>query len=228
LFFGATFLAKYAAEHSLFPIELRFLALALGAFALLIVGWRLRGKREGYAQLLQGGGVAGLYLTVFAATRLYQLLPLGFALALLVAVAIASAILAVAQNSLALAVIGTAGGFLAPILVSSGSGNYVALFTYYAVLNIGVFTIAWFRTWRVLNVIGFIFTFTITALWRGHGYQRADLVITDAFLIVFFLMYVAVSILNCVRQPPNLKGYVSGSLVFGLPVVAFGLHASML
>ena len=36
-------------------------------------------------------------------------------------------------------------------------------------------------------------------------------------------MYVGVSILNCVRQPPNLKGYVSGSLVFGLPVVAFTL-----
>ena len=49
----------------------------------------------------------------------------------------------------------------------------------------------------------------------------------DAFLILFFLMYVAVSILNCVRQPPNLKGYVSGSLVFGLPVVAFTLHATM-
>lgn len=38
LFFGATFLAKYAADNSLFPIELRFIALALGAFALLIVG----------------------------------------------------------------------------------------------------------------------------------------------------------------------------------------------
>jgi uncharacterized membrane protein len=227
LFFGATFLAKYAAEHSLFPIELRFMALAIGAFVLLIVGWRLRGKREGYAQLLQGGGVAGLYLTVFAATRLYQLLPMGFALALLIAVAVASAILAVAQNSLALAVIGTAGGFLAPILVSTGSGNYVALFTYYAILNVGVFTVAWFRTWRVLNVIGFVFTFTITALWRGHGYQRVDTVTTDAFLILFFLMYVAVSVLNCVRQAPNLKGYVSGTLVFGLPVVAFTLHASM-
>jgi uncharacterized membrane protein len=228
LFFGATFLAKYAAEHSLFPIELRFIALAIGALALLVVGWRLRGKREGYAQLLQGGGVAGLYLTVFAATRLYQLLPMSFALVLLIAVAVASAILAVAQNSLALAVIGTAGGFLAPILVSTGSGNYVALFTYYAVLNLGVFTIAWFRTWRVLNVIGFVFTFTITALWRGNGYQRADLFATDAFLILFFLMYVAVSILNCLRQSPNLKGYVSGSLVFGLPVVAFALHASLM
>jgi uncharacterized membrane protein len=227
LFFGATFLAKYAAEHSLFPIELRFIALTLGALALLIVGWRLKDKRAVYAQLLQGGGIAGLYLTVFAASRLYQLLPLGLALALLVVIAVTAAILAVAQNALALAVIGTAGGFLAPIMVSTGGGNHIALFTYYAILNLGVFTVAWFRTWRVLNVLGFVFTFTITGLWRASGYESADLVSADAFLILFFLMYVGVSILNCVRQPPDLRGYVSGSLVFGLPVVAFTLHATL-
>jgi uncharacterized membrane protein len=228
LFFGAAFLAKYAADNSLFPIELRFISLSLGAFALLIVGWRLRERRAVYAQLLQGGGIAGLYLTVFAATRLYQLLPPALAFGLLAVIAIAAAVLAVAQNALPLAVIGTAGGFLAPILVSTGSGNYVALFTYYALLNLGVFAVAWFKTWRLLNVLGLVFTFSITGLWRATSYKPDDLVTADAFLILFFLMYVAVSILNCVRQPPNLKGYVSGSLVFGLPVVAFTLHATMI
>ena len=212
----------------MFPIELRFIAIALGAFALLIVGWRLRERRAVYAQLLQGGGIAGLYLTVFSATSLFHLLPFGFALALLIVVAVAAAILAVAQNALSLAVIATAGGFLAPILVSSGSSNHVALFTYYAVLNLGVFAVAWFRTWRLLNVLGFLFTFTITGLWRATGYVPADLVTADAFLVLFFLMYVAVSILNCIRQPPDLKGYVSGSLVFGLPIVAFTLHGTLI
>ncbi|MBL8265779.1 DUF2339 domain-containing protein, partial [Steroidobacter sp.] len=226
LFFGATFLAKYAAEHSMFPIELRFIGIAVGAFALLIVGWRLREKRAVYSEVLQGGGIAGLYLTVFAATR-FDLLPTGLAFGLLVVIALAAAILAVGQNALSLAVIGTAGGFLAPIMVSTGSGNYIALFSYYAVLNLGVFAVAWFRTWKVLNVLGFLFTFTITGLWRVNGYEADDLLAADAFLILFFLMYVGVSILNCVRQPPDLKGYVSGSLVFGLPVVAFALHASM-
>ena len=228
LFFGAAFLARYAADNSLFPIELRFIALALGSFALLFVGWRLRTSRAIYAQLLQGGGVAGLYLTVFAATKLYDLMPIGLAFGLMVLIALAAAVLAVAQNALSLAVIGTAGGFLAPIFVSTGSGNHIALFSYYAILDLGVFAIAWFRTWRVLNVLGFVFTFTITALWRASGYERADLLSADLFLILFFLMYVGVSILNSARQPPNLKGYVSGSLVFGLPVVAFTLHATLI
>ncbi len=228
LFIGAAFFAQYANASGLIPVEAYFIALALGAFALLIVGWRLRERREMYAQILQGGGIAGLYLTVFTAMRLFQLIPPALAFGLLAIIALAAAVLAVAQNALALAVIGTAGGFLAPILVSTGSGNYVALFTYYALLNLGVFAVAWFKTWRVLNVLGFLFTFTITGLWRASSYRSDDLVTADAFLILFFLMYVAVSILNCVRQPPNLKGYVSGSLVFGLPVVAFTLHATMI
>ena len=228
LFLGAVFLLKYANDRGMIPLELYFIAAALGAFALLIVGWRLRERRADYAQVLQGGAIAILYLTVFTATRLYQLLPPTLAFGLLAIIAVASAILAVAQNALSLAVIGTAGGFLAPVLVSTGSGNYVALFTYYALLNLGVFAVAWFKTWRVLNVLGLLFTFTITGLWRANSYQSQDLWTADAFLILFFLMYVAVSILNCVRQPPNLKGYVSGSLVFGLPVVAFTLHATMI
>ncbi|MFA5940925.1 MAG: DUF2339 domain-containing protein [Sinimarinibacterium sp.] len=227
LFFGAAFLARYAAERTYVPVELRFVFIGAGAMVLLLLGWRLRAKRRLYAHILQGGGVAGLYLTVFAATRLYQLVPPGFALSLMVVVAVTSAVLAVAQSSLPLAVIGTAGGFLAPILVSTGAGNHVALFSYYTVLNLGVFTVAWFRAWRVLNLIGFVFTFGIAGLFRATAYGPEKMVSTDAFLVLFFLMYVAISILFSLRQKPDLRGYVSGSLVFGLPVAAFTMHATM-
>ncbi|HEU5284807.1 MAG TPA: DUF2339 domain-containing protein, partial [Burkholderiales bacterium] len=228
LFFGAAFLAKYAADHSMLPLELRLAVLAAGAAALLVVGWRLREARALYAQILQGGGIAGLYLVVFAAARLYHLVPHGFALPLMIAIATASALLAVAQDSLALAVIGFAGGFLAPVMLSTGGGNHVALFTYYAVLNLGVFTVAWFRAWRVLNLVGFFFTFGITSAWRAFSYGPADLVSADFFLLLFFVMYVAISVLFALRQKPELKGYVSGSLVFGLPVVVFTLQATLL
>jgi uncharacterized membrane protein len=228
LFFGAAFLAKYATDHSMLPLELRLAAIAAGAAALLVIGWRLRASRALYAQILQGGGIAGLYLTVFAAARMYHLVPHGFALPLMIAIATASALLAVAQDALALAVIGFAGGFLAPVLLSTGGGSHVALFTYYAMLNAGVFTVAWFRAWRVLNLVGFFFTFTITGTWRALSYTPENLVSADFFLLLFFVMYVAISILFALRQKPELRGYVSGSLVFGLPVVAFTLQATLL
>ena len=227
LFFGGSFLAKYAAEHSMFPIELRMAALGAGALTLLVLGWRLRDARPLYAQTLQGGGIAGFYLTVFAATRLYRLLPTQAALGLMVVVALCAAVLAVAQDALALAVIGTSGGFLAPILLSTGGGSLAALFTYYAILNLGVFAVAWFRAWRVLNLVGFVFTFGVAGLFRATAYTAQQQSTMDFFLWLFFLMYVAVSVLFSLRQKPDLKGYVSGSLVFGLPLAVFTLHGSV-
>ncbi|TXH06169.1 MAG: DUF2339 domain-containing protein [Nevskiaceae bacterium] len=227
LFFGGAFLAKYAAEHSRFPIPLRMTTLALGALTLLAIGWRLRRQRAAYAQTLQGGGIAGLYLTVFASTRLYDLLLPGAALTLLVLIAILAASLAVAQNALALAVIGTAGGFLAPILLATGPGNPVALFSYYTVLNLGVFAVAWFRAWRVLNLVGLVFTFGIVGLFHFHADDAGRQAVTDGFLLLFFLLYVGITLLFALRQTPDLRGYVSGSLVFGLPLATFAIHADI-
>ena len=59
---------------------------------------------------------------------------------------------------------GTAGGFRAGAAVDR-PGNHVALFSYYALLNAGIFAIAWFKAWRPLNLLGFVFTFTIGSAW---------------------------------------------------------------
>ena len=123
LFVGVAFLLRYVAERTNVPIELRLVGVALGALALLVVGWRLRHKRAGYAITLQGGAIGILYLTVFAAMRLYDVLPAVPAFALLAALAVFSGVLAIAQNARALAALGATGGFLAPILVSTGAGR---------------------------------------------------------------------------------------------------------
>jgi uncharacterized membrane protein len=227
LFFGVAFLLKYAAEHSLLPIQLRLLGSAVGALVLLGFGWRLRMRRVGYALVLQGGGVGVLYLTVFAALRLYQLIPPVGAFAMLVAICAFSGALAVLQNARWLAVLGAAGGFLAPILVSAGVGNHVLLFSYYALLNAGILGISWFRAWRELNLIGFGFTFVLGALWGAQHYRAELFASTEPFLITFFVFYVAIAVLFALRQPVKLRGYVDGTLVFGVPVVGFVLQAAL-
>ncbi len=227
LFFGVAFLLKYTYERIQVPIEVRLLAVALGAIALLVLGWRLRTARAGYALALQGGGVAILYLVIFAALRLFHLLPAPLAFALLVVVAITSAMLAVAQDSLTLAAIGVSGGFLAPVLASTGQGSHVMLFSYYAVLNAGILAIAWTKAWRVLNLLGFGFTFVIGVLWGVNRYRPEDFSTTEPFLLLFFAMYVAIPLLFARRRAVELKDYVDGTLVFGVPIVAFGLQTAL-
>jgi uncharacterized membrane protein len=228
LFFGVSFLIKYAAERNVFPIELRLASVALAATAVLVVGWRLRERHGGYGLVLQGGAVAALYLTAFGAAKLYGLLPLGLAFALITGLVALSGVLAVLQDARVLALFGAAGGFLAPILLSSGSGNHVALFSYYALLNAGIFGIAWFKSWRDLNLVGFLFTFVIGAAWGHENYRPEHFNTTEPFLILFFLFYATISVLFAHRQPPQLKGYIDASLVFGVPLAGFTLQSALI
>jgi uncharacterized membrane protein len=228
LFIGVAFLLRYAYERFHVPIEIRLLGASGLALALLGLGWKLRETKRTYGLVLQGGGIGLLYLVIFGAFRLFGLLPAPLAFALLVVVAAASAVLAVAQNSLALAVLGVAGGFLAPILASTGRGDHVMLFSYYAVLNAGIVGIAWVRPWRVLNLLGFAFTLAIGWLWGARSYQPELFATTELFLILFFLTYLAIPILFARRRAVELKDYVDGTLVFGAPVFAFGFQAVLM
>ncbi len=228
LFFGIAFLLKYAYEHTRVPIELRLAGVLAGGLALLGIGWRLRVTRPGYALALQGGGIGVLYLTIFAAFRLYDLLPAAVALGLMVLIAAASAILAVKQDSLALATLGVSGGFLAPLLASTGAGSHVMLFSYYLVLNLGIAAIAWHKAWRLLNLLGLVFTALIGWFWGTQFYQPEHFASAEVFLLLHFALYLAIPIFFARRQAVELKHYVDGTLVFGVPLVAFGMQLGML
>jgi uncharacterized membrane protein len=244
LFLGLAFLLRYATEGVVVPVELRYASVAASAVALLALGWWLRLRNPSYALMLQGTGVAVLYLTVFAAMRLHPLLDASAALALLVLVTLFSAILAVKQNALALAAVAALGGFAAPILTSTGSGNHVALFSYFALLNTGILAIAWFKTWRVLNLIGFVGTFGIGFAWGIRAYTPELLWSTQPFLMLFFLMYVVIGLLFARRKlrealdaPEDRDGllrwaarkgdYIDATVLFGPPLVGFGLQFAL-
>ena len=228
LFFGVAFLLKYAAENSRIPLEFRFMGAAAGGLGLILFGWQLRSSRAMYALLLQGAGIGIVYITIFAAFRLADLLPPTLTFALLVLFSAAAVALAILQDSRALAISAVLGGFLAPLLASSGSGNYVGLFSYYAVLNAAVFAIAWYRAWRSLNLVGFVFTFGVFALWVASSFQPQDWLPASAFLLLFLLMYSLIGVLYALRQSENMTGLVDGTLVFGTPVIVSSLLMVML
>lgn len=246
LFLGLAFLLRYATEDMVVPLELRYAGVAACSLGLLGLGWWLRRRNSNYALMLQGTGIAVLYLTVFAAMRLHPLLDPSAALGLLVAVTVFSAILAITQDALGLAAAAALGGFAAPILTSTGAGSHVALFSYFALLNAGILAIAWFKAWRLLNLIGFVGTFGIGIAWGLRSYTPELLWSTEPFLILFFLMYLAIGLLFTRRKLLEMsdspaddsrqallhwsarKGdYVDGSMLFGPPLVGFGLQLAL-
>lgn len=226
---GVGFLVRVAVDRDwiALPIEFRLVGVALFGLALLGLGWRLRAARPNYALSLQGGGISIVYLTTYAAFAFYDLLPPVLAFTLLVIVTLAAGALAVLQNSRELAVLGIVGGFLAPVLASTEAGDHVVLFSYYALLNAAVLGIAWFRAWRELNLLSFLFTFGVGAVWGHSEYTPAEYASTQPFLILFVAMYIVIPVLFAHRVAPRIRGFVDGTLVFGTPLVGFGLQTQL-
>lgn len=227
---GVAALLKYASDQGWLrmPIEFRLAGIALAALAGLVFGWRQREDKRAFALALQGGAIGVLLLTVFAAFKLYGLMPATAAFGLSVVLIAGLGVLAVAQDSRTLAVLGILAGFLAPIWLSTGSGNHVALFSYYAILNASILAIAWWRPWRALNLLGFVFTFGIGTVWGVLQYRADKFDSTEPFLLLFFAFYLLIPILYARKRPASKGDRIDGCLVFGTPLIAFSLQAGLL
>ena len=227
LFFGVAFLLKYFADLITIPIEVKLLGVALVGAALVVLGMRLARTRPGYGLSLEGAGTGILYLTTFAAFRLYDVLPAVPAFALLVTIAALTIWLAVRADSQALAALAIAGGFLAPFLVATSAGAPARLFGYFAVLNAVIFALAWIRAWRGLNVLGFVFTFALGLFWGERFYRPEHFATVEPFLVLFFLFYVTIAVLYAKRGALEAKAPVDALLVFGVPLIGFALQAAL-
>ncbi len=227
---GVGALLKYAVDQAWvsFPPAMRLAAIAAAAIGAFVFGWRQRAARPTFSLTMQGGAIGTLYLVVYAALRLYQLISPTTAFVLMVLLAGAGLVIAVRQSAQLIAVFASIGGFAAPILASTGSGNYVALFGFYAVLNAFIFAAAWMRAWRALNLVGFVATFGVGLMWGAQYYAPEHYGNVQPFLILFFLFYVGVGYLYAFKKPSQQGLWVDGTLVFGTPLIAFGLQSALL
>ncbi|MYK77774.1 MAG: DUF2339 domain-containing protein [Acidimicrobiaceae bacterium] len=220
-------------------IEVRLAAAAVFGLVMLAVGWRQRRSRPIYGVSLQGGGVAVLYLTTYAAFVVYDVVGAVPAAAAVVIVTVGAGVLSVLQDSRVLAVLGIIGGFLAPVLTYSRPDDHVYVFTFFLVLNAAIIGVAWFKTWPELNLLGFGFTFGLTFFWLVDRFEQDEWVSTQPFIALFVLMYMGLPALFAAREAPDLKTVFDGSrvpdmafvrgawtapLVFGTPFAGLGLQ----
>lgn len=232
LFIGIAFLIKFAADQGWYSIELRLLTAAAFGVALTTVGWRLRYKVPTYAMALMGGGLATAYLTTYGAIE-FIAFPATLAFPVFVLLGVIGAVLSILTNQRILAFLAIVGAFLAPLLASSGEGNHIVLFSYYAVVNAGILAIAWFKAWRSLNVVGYFFTMVVGLFWGLENYSPDLFSSIEFFLILFFLMYVGIAALFAARKSQSddakvRQDAVDVTLVFGNPLVAFAIQSYLM
>ncbi len=227
---GVAALLKYANDQGWLqvPIALRLAGISAAALAGLVFAWRQRVRNRSFALAVQGGAIGVLLLVTFAAFKMYALIDALPAFAISVVLVGSLGVLAVLQDSRTLAVLGILAGFLAPVWLSTGSGNHVALFSYYALLNVAILAIAWMRPWRILNLLGFAFTWGIGLAWGVLDYDPAKYATTQPFLLLFFAFYLALPILYARRRPARTRDRIDGTLLFGTPLIAFSLQAALL
>ncbi len=245
LFLGLAFLLRYVAEHTTVPVELRYAGVAAAGIALLLAGWRWRSREDNYGLILQGAGIGVLYLTTVAGMKLHPLIPPEGGFAILTGVAIFAVLLAILQDALALAVAASLGGFAAPVLASTGSEHHLGFFAYLTVLNLAIAAIAWFKAWRLLNLIGFFCTAFLAGSWGVKYYEPALFKLAEPFLLALFVVYVLIAFLFArrtladapevpevsfeehVQQAAPQVSYVDASLVFGVPISIFSMQYQM-
>lgn len=197
LAFAVAFFLKHAFDKQWISPVVRVGLGAVAGATLLAVGGRLRerGLRQ-YAFVLSGGGILILYLAIYAAFNFYRLLNQSSAFLLMVAVTVTAVLLAVRWDAWPIAVLGLVGGFNTPVLLSTGSDNQVALFTYIALLDAGVLALAYLKGWRALNFLAFTATCALSMGWLAVHYQDSKLWTTLAFFTLFFLIYTALAPLH--------------------------------
>src|SRR5437016_10194208 len=168
LFLGVAFFVKYSFEHNLIPPELRVAIGFVVGVGLLIGGLLLKRKENAVtAQTLCATGTLVLYAVTFACRSYYHfaffgLIPTFLLMTLITAVAF---LLAVRLNAILVAVLGIAGGFLTPVLLSTGQDHPLGLFVYIALLDIGLLALAQRQGWNGLPTLGAVGTALMQFAW---------------------------------------------------------------
>jgi uncharacterized membrane protein len=190
LVLGAAFFLKYAFDREWITESMRVVLGGLVGMALVVGGLRLGRVGYGaYGQVLTGGGLAVLYLAIYAAFGFYGLIGSGAAFALLTMVTAGAALLAGRQDSQPMAVMAIGGGFLTPFLVGGTTDAQVTLFSYVVLLVLGTLYLARRRAWPWLNVFSYMLTIVTVAAWADAYYARSKYLRTELFLSIFCALF---------------------------------------
>lgn len=242
---GFGFFLKYAYDRAwLGPLARDIVAAACGVAALVVGEITRRKDFDIVAKGVTALGFGILYGVVFTAYRLHGLIEsptITFILAIMIT--ISAMAYALILNEPLMAIISLLGGFLSPILISTGQNAPISLFTYVAILSLGSMMCAWYKKWNNLNLLSFVGTIILYFLWFFKFYGPeitgsefpAQMPIAVMGATVFFAMYLAIPFLyGIVNREPASYGSITivlaNSIFFmaALAMIFYPAHSKLL
>jgi uncharacterized membrane protein len=228
LIIGLGFFMKYAFDNDWISETVRVLIGVVVGF--LCIGLAYRTNKKGFqifAQGLVGAGIAILYLSVYASFNYYALVPQWVAFVMMSCITALSLLVGIYFDSLAIGILGWTGGFLTPLMLSTGFANEIGLFTYIALLNVGLLAIVFAKhDWQVIEPLALAGTWIMYFAWYFKYYHEPDLIITVFFISVFWLLFFGLDIarLRLLRSAGNaiqhgvavLNGFLYYIILYGL------------
>ncbi|HEV2436982.1 MAG TPA: DUF2339 domain-containing protein [Verrucomicrobiae bacterium] len=231
LFLGVAFFVKYSFDNNLVPPQLRVAIGFLVGLGLLVGGVVMSRKDfPALSQTLCATGVVILYAVTFACRSIYHFeffgpLPTLLLMALITAAAF---LLAVRLDARVVAILGMLGGFLTPILLSTGQDNPLGLFGYIAMLDLGLMVVALVRRWHFLAALAALGTAILQIAWAGRFFVGGQYFVGDkiytAFTVLFGFNVLWLAADGLAKRRGQINQWLSGSSL-GLVAVALAFTA---
>ena len=217
-FLAVAFFVKYSFDNNLISPEVRMALGFIAGLGLLVGGVVM--SRKDYAVLahtLCGTGVVILYAVTFACRGVYHFDFFGLipTFLLMVLITTTAFFLAVRLNAMAVAILGMLGGFLTPILLSTGVDNPFGLFGYIAILDAGLILVAVNRRWLFLVALAAAGTIFMQIGWAGEFFSREryfegnKILIALGVLLGFNVLYLAAA--WWAKQRSQLDWWLTGA-----------------
>ncbi len=205
---GVSYFIKYAFDNGWIGPAGR---VALGLLAGIgLVLWSERFRSRGYAAFsysLKAVGIGTLYLSLWGAYQVYQLVPSAAAFVLMIVVTASTMALALSQDAEILAAIALAGGFSTPILLSTGQNHEIVLFVYVAVLDLAILGMVALKPWRRLLIGSFTGTGILYIGWFVQYYTINQRGLTLFFTILFGAIFGAIPLLTPLTKSRWHRGF---------------------
>ena len=171
--FGIGFFLKLAFDNNWISDTGRIILGIVVGLAFLGVGEYAQRRVPRWAQAVTASGAAILYLTIYAAFGLYQLIPADLSFILLAVVVTVAVLLALRYESIVIAILGLVGAFISPVLLGTDLPDERFVLAYILLVDIGILAISAFRNWRWLTLVGWVGSYGVFSYWLigSYGYD---------------------------------------------------------